>query len=178
MSLRDSRLFKPLLALSSSIFCVALADIGMGILFRDYLVLHRDERNLTYRYDPELGWFPISNSKKIFTGSRTIHVEHNSRGFRETNHVLDTKPRIIFLGDSFVWGYDVEQNERFTDKLRDKLAGWSVYNLGVSGYGTDQEYLLLKRQYDFYRPQIVFLFSAGITMTRTTLAMSDMECIT
>src|SRR6266540_2501554 len=124
MSLRDSRLFKPLLALSSSIFCVALADIGMGILFRDYLVLHRDERNLTYRYDPELGWFPISNSKKIFTGSRTIHVE---------------------------------QNERFTDKLRDKLAGWSVYNLGVSGYGTDQEYLLLKRQYDFYRPQIVFL---------------------
>jgi hypothetical protein len=157
MNLRDSRLLKPLLVLSSSIFCVALADIGMGILFRDHLVLHRDERNLTYRYDPELGWFPISNSKKTFTGSRTIHVEHNSRGFRDTDHVVDTKPRIIFLGDSFVWGYDVEQKERFTDKLRDQLAGWSVYNLGVSGYGTDQEYLLLKRQYDFYRPQIVFL---------------------
>jgi hypothetical protein len=51
----------------------------------------------------------------------------------------------------------VEQSERFTEKLRDKLPDWSVYNLGVSGYGTDQEYLLLKRQYDFYQPQIVFL---------------------
>jgi len=63
----------------------------------------------------------------------------------------------LFLGDSFVWGYDVESQERFTEKLRAKLPGWSIYNLGVSGYGTDQEYLLLERQYDFYKPTIVFL---------------------
>jgi len=64
---------------------------------------------------------------------------------------------MIFLGDSFVWGYDAEQQERFTEKLRANIPGWSIYNLGVSGYGTDQEYLLLRQQYDFYRPQIVFL---------------------
>lgn len=57
----------------------------------------------------------------------------------------------------FVWGYDVEQPERFTEKLRTRLPDWSIYDLGVSGYGTDQEYLLLKREYEFYRPQIVFL---------------------
>jgi hypothetical protein len=140
-----------------TLFCIAIADVGIGMLFRDALVIYQDEKSLTYRYDPELGWFPIANSKKVFTGSRTIHVEHNSRGFRDVEHVVGTNPRMIFLGDSFVWGYDVEQSERFTDRLRIKLPAWSIYNLGVSGYGTDQEYLLLKRQYDFYQPQIVFL---------------------
>jgi hypothetical protein len=157
MVVSASRWVKPILVILWVIFCIAIADIGMGILFRDRLVLHQDERNLTYRYDPQLGWFPIPNSKKIFSGNQTIHVEHNARGFRDVEHVLDARPRMLFLGDSFVWGYDVEQPERFTDKLRAKLTDWSIYNLGVSGYGTDQEYLLLKQQYDFYRPQIVFL---------------------
>ena len=117
-----------------------------------------DERNLTYRYDETLGWFPIENSTKMYRGlRRSISVEHNKRGFRDSEHVIGNKPRIIFLGDSFVWGYDVEKPERFTEKLRAKLPAWSIYNLGVSGYGTDQEYLLLKQQYDFYRPNIVFL---------------------
>ena len=157
MSLRSSRLAKGLLVFLWAIFCIVITDITVGTLFRDRLVLQEDERNLTYQYDPELGWFPIANSKKSFTGSRTIFVEHNSRGFRDIEHSIGAKPRMIFLGDSFVWGYDVEQPERFTEKLREKLPDWSIYNLGVSGYGTDQEYLLLKRHYDFYRPQIVFV---------------------
>ena len=111
MSLRGSPWIKALLILLWSFFCIGVTDVGMGILFRDRLALHEDERNLTYRYDPELGWFPIANSKKGFTGSRTIHIEHNSRGFRDVEHVVGAKPRIIFLGDSFVWGYDVEQSE-------------------------------------------------------------------
>ncbi|HWH77554.1 MAG TPA: hypothetical protein VNT76_09290, partial [Candidatus Binatus sp.] len=152
MSLKASRFATLLLILLWSAFCIGIADISIGIFFRDRLVLHQDERNLTYRYDPKLGWFPIAHSKKIFAGNRTIHVEHNSRGFRDIEHIIDTRPRMMVLGDSFVWGYDVEQTERFTDKLRAQLTDWSIYNLGVSGYGTDQEYLLLKQQYDFYRP--------------------------
>ncbi len=158
MNLPSSPWVKPLLVLGWVVFCIVISDIAMGVFFRSRLVLHQDERNLTYRYDPELGWFPIANSKNIFAGgNQTIHIEHNSRGFRDIEHEFDSRPRIIFMGDSFVWGYDVEQAERFTDKLRAELTGWSIYNLGVSGYGTDQEYLLLKQQYDTYRPQIVFL---------------------
>jgi hypothetical protein len=152
-----SRLAKPLLVLLSSVFCIGIADVGIRVLFRDRLLLQHDERNSIYRYDPELGWFPIANSKKTFAGGRRIQVEHNGRGFRDVEHVVGTRPRMIFLGDSFIWGYDVEQPERVTEKLRAKVTDWSIYNLGVSGYGTDQEYLLLRRQYEFYRPQIVFL---------------------
>jgi len=157
MNLPASRCVKPLLVLGWIILCIVISDIAMGMLFRARLVLHHDERNLTYRYDPDLGWFPIANSKKIYAGNQTIHIEHNGQGFRDIEHKFDSRPRIIFIGDSFVWGYDVEQAERFTDKLRGELPGWSIYNLGVSGYGTDQEYLLLKQQYDIYWPRIVFL---------------------
>ena len=157
MRLTATRSFKAYLVFLWVVLCIAGSDIGLGVLFRKRLLLEHDERNLTYRYDPELGWFPTANSRKSFTGGRTIQVHHNARGFRDIEHVVGTKPRIVVLGDSFVWGYDVEQPERFTEKLRSSLPGWSIYNLGVSGYGTDQEYLLLKREYDFYRPQIVFL---------------------
>ncbi len=147
-----------LLVLLASVFWIAVTDVGIRLLLRNRLLfLPLDERNLTYRYDAELGWFPVANSKKYFRGGRFIEVVNNSRGFRDAEHVLGTKPRMIFLGDSFVWGYDVEQWERFTEKLRASIPSWSIYNLGVSGYGTDQEYLLLRRQFEFYRPQIVFL---------------------
>ena len=152
-----TRSFKAYLVVLWLALCVAGSDIGLGVVLKKRLLLEHDEKNLTYRYDSELGWFPIANSNKTFTGSRTIHVEHNARGFRDIEHVVGAKPRMMVLGDSFVWGYDVEQPERFTEKLRSRLPGWSVYNLGVSGYGTDQEYLLLKREFAFYKPQIVFL---------------------
>ena len=149
---------RALLFLLASVFWIAVTDVGIHLLLRKrLLLLTLDERNLNYRYDPELGWFPIANSKGYFRGSRPVQVNNNARGFRDVEHVVGTKPRMVFLGDSFVWGYDVEQWERFTEDLRARVSDWSIYNLGVSGYGTDQEYLLLKRQYDFYRPQIVVL---------------------
>ena len=157
MKLTATRAFKAYLVLLWVVLCIAGSDIGLGILFKKRLLVEHDERNLTYGYDSELGWFPTPNSRKTFTGGRTIHVSHNARGFRDIEHVVGPKPRMVVIGDSFVWGYDVEQQDRFTEKLRASLGDWSIYNLGVSGYGTDQEYLLLKREYDFYKPQIVFL---------------------
>lgn len=64
---------------------------------------------------------------------------------------------MMVLGDSFVWGYDVEEEDRFTEVLDKKLENTDVFNLGVSGFGTDQEWLLLQRNYDFYQPDVVFL---------------------
>ena len=146
-----------LILVSTTLICLLIAEIGVRKLYGDQLYVWKDERNLVYRYDSELGWFPIDNSTRQFKGNRLINVKHNSRGFRDDEHLVSTNPRMIFLGDSFVWGYDVEQSERFTEILKKRLSNWTVYNLGVSGYGTDQEYLLLQRHYDFYKPDIVFL---------------------
>lgn len=145
------------LAIGALAAMAVLTELGLRLCFRESFSFVEDEKNLMYRYDSELGWFPIPNSRKAYTGARTISVSHNSEGFRGEEFVNDREPRIVFLGDSFVWGVDVEVGERFTERLQRKHPEWSVYNLGVSGYGTDQEYLLLQRHYTRFRPQVVFL---------------------
>lgn len=113
--------------------------------------------SIAYNYDPELGWSPIPNSKATFVGQRTITIAHNSLGLRDIEPDRTGKKTILFLGDSFVWGYDVEANERFTDRLRQELPEQSIVNAGVSGYGTDQQYLLLRRLWDRIKPDMVVL---------------------
>lgn len=112
---------------------------------------------VVHRYEAELGWLPIPNSVGTFGGSRTISIQHNSLGLRDVEHARTERPTIMFVGDSFVWGYDVEANERFTDLLRAELPGIEIVNAGVNGYGTDQEYLLLDRVWNAFRPNVVVL---------------------
>ena len=115
------------------------------------------ERSLSYRYDAELGWAPAPNSSSVVAGARTIHVQHNSLGLRDIEFTLDAQPTILFLGDSFVWGLDAEADERFTDLLRPRISSYKILAAGVSGYGTDQEYLLLKRLWAKVQPTVVVL---------------------
>jgi hypothetical protein len=141
---------------------IALTLAAMELLLRvaDFRELRQDasERSLAYGYDAELGWAPIPNSVSTVTTARTIHATHNSLGFRDVEFSPDGRPAMLFIGDSFVWGVDAEANERFTDLLRNKLTQFTIVNAGVSGYGTDQEYLWLKRIWPKVRPAIVVLF--------------------
>jgi hypothetical protein len=61
------------------------------------------------------------------------------------------------LGDSLTWGFDVEAEERFSDLLRPNLPSVQILNAGITGYGTDQEYLQLLRLWPHVRPNIVIL---------------------
>jgi len=141
----------------SLLLAAVLGETVLRVCFHERLAWEQDERNLTYRYDQELGWFPIPNSSNRFTGSRTVSIQHNRLGFRGAEPARNGKPGILFLGDSFVWGFDAEASERFTEKLQTRHPEWNIYNLGVSGYGTDQEYLLLQKYFEQYQPQVVFL---------------------
>lgn len=142
--------------------CLLLSEVAVRLLLADRLEVPLDERSLAYRHDARLGWFPREGSRSEFTGSRTISVRHNSYGFRDDEFLPKTRPRIVFLGDSFVWGFDAEESERFTEKLQARIPDWEVLNLGVSGFGTDQEFLLLQSWYDILQPDIVFLvYTAG-----------------
>jgi hypothetical protein len=119
---------------------------------------HMTRPTLGYQYDAKLGWFPVPKSHETFNFiHRTISMTQNGRGFRDIEPSLDARPGVLFLGDSFVWGYGVEANERFTELLRSRHPEWQVYNFGVGGYGTDQEYLLLQEHFQEYHPRVVFL---------------------
>ena len=141
---------------------ITLATLaGLEILLRvaDFRELRENsnERSLSYHFDPELGWVPSPSSSSTVKNARVIHVQHNSLGIRDVEFHLDEKPTILFLGDSFVWGLDAEANERFSDLLRPRIPSYKVLAAGVSGYGTDQEYLWLKRLWPKIKPAVVVL---------------------
>ncbi len=51
---------------------------------------------------------------------------------------------IVALGDSFTMGADVEQGRCWVDHLS-RLTGWTVWNLGVGGFGVSQEVEVYRR---------------------------------
>jgi lysophospholipase L1-like esterase len=121
------------------------------------------------RYDGRLGWANkegASGRYKPAPGIPATTVRINGQGLRGGPVPVDKKPgirRILMLGDSNTFGYGVEEEERFSDLLEGRLPrNHEVLNLGVFGYGTDQEALLFEQEGLGYQPDIVVLgFSAG-----------------
>ena len=155
----DRRAFWRGMALQIAMFVAALGVAELTLRFIDLRYLRMDESGIApvFSHDAALGWFPIPNSVQNYTGARTVTVRHNSLGLRDVELQNSLRPTIAFLGDSFVWGYDAEEDERFTNLLRLKMQGYRIVNAGITAYGTDQEYLLLRRIWDQINPDVVVL---------------------
>ena len=81
-------------------------------------------------FHPVLGWFNNANLDLKFYDHR---VRTNSEGFRGDEYDGE---EILLLGDSFGWGWGVPEDSCFASLID------GVYNMSVTGYGTDQELLL------------------------------------
>ena len=151
-------------AVSIGITLATLAGLEVVLRVADFRELRESTngQSLKFAYDAELGWLPEANSSSTITTFRTTHFKHNSLGLRDDEVTPNGKPTIMFLGDSFVWGLDSEANERFTELLKPRYPDHNILAAGIPGYGTDQEYLLLKRLWPKVRPDVVVLiFCAG-----------------
>lgn len=118
-----------------------------------------------YLYDATLGWRNIPNWKATTFGKA---LTINSLGMRDREYETVKPPgvrRILVLGDSYTWGYGVADDEIYTEILEAALnapnddphegVSWEVLNTGVSGWGTDQQYLYLKEEGLRFEPDIV-----------------------
>ncbi|PIP13906.1 MAG: hypothetical protein COX48_02975 [bacterium (Candidatus Stahlbacteria) CG23_combo_of_CG06-09_8_20_14_all_34_7] len=103
------------------------------------------EDSNVYVFDPLLGWRGNSNiSKYIRNFEKKFKVDSDSFGFREnSNNVLFNNKKIFIFGDSFVWGVGVD-NDKTISAFLERMTNYEVKNYGMIGYGTDQEYLLLR----------------------------------
>ena len=65
-------------------------------------------------------------------------------GYRYSEKIIENKlENIVFLGDSFTYGYGVEYKDSFTGIIENKLENYEIYNLAVPGYGIQKYYYQL-----------------------------------
>jgi hypothetical protein len=108
-------------------------------------------------YDEAYGWALRRGARYEGRGGETITV--NDDGYRGPGHPRAPTPgitRVVMLGDSVTFGTGVGDEETFSHLL-DARPELEVLNLGVDGYGTDQELIRLEREGLAWRPQVVIL---------------------
>ncbi|MDH5564179.1 MAG: hypothetical protein OEY91_11230, partial [Nitrospirota bacterium] len=114
-----------------------------------------------YQYDPDLGWEQIPNYEAKFRARDfEVNIKTNAYGLRDQEYAFSKKQginRIIVLGDSFAWGWGVEQNEIFCEVAEHELNGFEFINLGNNGYGTGQEYLIFEKLGRRFSPDLTVL---------------------
>ena len=143
------------LLIGSLLICFFFIEIGYRVL-DPFPYFSSDEVNLTQhgnlsQFDEILGWKGVPDGEAEFvTLNNRVWLAHNKDGFRDIEHTdsSNKRPAIVFLGDSFTWGYEVEFDEMFTNLLREKLPGYEIFNLAHRGYGTDQAFLTFTQWHD------------------------------
>jgi lysophospholipase L1-like esterase len=134
------------------LFGVLLACVGLEAVLRlsDPVPEVGSPLYSFHESDPYLGWRGKPDVRlRYHRPDFDTLVEHDENGWRRPEPPPPSDPvrRVLVLGDSFTWGWGVSQGEVFTDRLQARLSPTvAVYNRGVIGFGTAQEYLLLQRE--------------------------------
>jgi lysophospholipase L1-like esterase len=153
----------------SAIGGILLVEVSIALFSPQKVFQTKAPGAFFVRYDEEIGWTNKEGTEGIFSPSDDIPaamVRINKSGLREKEVSIE-KPsganRILVLGDSNTFGYGIDEKQRFSNLLSERLPNsQEVVNFGVFGFGTDQEALLFEREGLRYRPDIVILaFSAG-----------------
>lgn len=145
---------------------VLVLEAGTRVVGLDFPRLRRSDTAL-WTYDGTKGWFhaPRSSGRVFMGGPDQGGVRINALGLRGPD-VERRKPqgvrRVLVFGDSFVFGVGVDEDHAFTSRLQARLdetsrGGYEVVNMGVSGYSTDQEYLLFQELGARLAPDLVVL---------------------
>ena len=113
----------------------------------DYTTAYVYDVDLSFRRIPRLAWSarPASDVEQQFglprTAQERITFTYDRWGYRnatEMNHA-----DVVLIGDSYVEGWYVSDNQTVAAQLAARL-GRPVANLGVAGYGSLQELLVLR----------------------------------
>jgi lysophospholipase L1-like esterase len=117
-----------------------------------------------FEYD-EITGYKLS---KNYSGKQSIYgnffdLQTNSKGlrdFREYDYKKSEEVyRILILGDSFSFGNGVNLEESYPEYLREnfKDENIEIINLGIPGYGINNEYLLFLEEGKKYEPDLILI---------------------
>lgn len=145
--------------------------------------LYEWDRNLIVRLRPNASF--VYGRTAVYRGKpATYEVHTNSRGFRTAEFAEQKRPgvfRIVCLGDSSTFGFNVDEANAYPQALQQLLeqrypGRFEVLNLGVPGYSSRQGIELLRQEVLGYEPDLVtFAFGTNDRFWRRPL--SDDELI-
>jgi lysophospholipase L1-like esterase len=152
---------KNLALLLAGLFCsVLLIELALRLMGWSFPIFMHPNADLGWSYRPGIaGWSSQEN---------TVYLQMNQFGFRGPDWSQQPAAntfRIAVIGDSFVESSNLPDEHALINLIGGGLTGCpafadrqvEVLNFGVSGYGTAQEFLLLKRQVVSFHPDLVLL---------------------
>ncbi len=157
-----------LFSIIAIILAVSVTFIICEVFFRVFDISVIPDKILIndfYQNDVDLRWRLKSNFEKI----DVIRYATNAQGFRADAPFYQKKKenvmRIVSLGDSFTFGAGCSIEDTYSAILKEKLNSlydeadltFEVYNGGVPGYGTVQEYLIFDKYLKQFNPDFVIL---------------------
>ena len=159
-------LFNVLLLCVSVLIALVLIEAFLAFFFPQKATIDWIVKPNTSTFDPMLGYRHAPHEEYAYYSNEfKTRIKINSEGFRDDEFSVEKNPdteRIMALGDSFTYAAEVDVKKRFTE-LIEKMASADVkkvdvLNFGTGGYGTCQEYSLLKQEATTYHPEKVVLF--------------------
>ncbi len=118
-----------------------------------------------FEYDDLLGSKHITNANGWYTSEEfRNYIRINSDGWYDIEYNITKASevkRMVIIGDSLAEALQVNINDSFQQIIEYNLSKNNkkveVINMGVSGYGTAQEYLILEKEGLKYKPNIVMM---------------------
>ena len=147
-SKRKRLLFGCILMTCSTLFALVAGEIVVRVFW---------PQPLLPRYVTDSGFGIRRHSPNVSTWHTTpdyrVAVRTNSMGIRSDREYTQHKPdgviRVVGLGDSYTFGYGVAVEDTYLFRLEKKLrqdgVEVEVINLGVAGFGTAEELVMLRR---------------------------------
>ncbi len=110
------------------------------------------------QYDQELGWVAIPQFYEQSMYAPLVYLKTNSQGFRNSQDFSAQVPphmhRLVCLGDSFTFGYGVDNDHTWCQLLAAMDHSLQTVNMGQVGYGVDQDYLWYLRNERLFQHNI------------------------
>ncbi len=174
--------------------------LGFGGLTAAFLLLEAGLRLAgidfgypTFRvFDEQRGYAYRPNAQGWLKGEQIeepVFIQINSQGLRDQEHNLSKAPsalRIAVLGDSYTAALEMPLERTFWWVAKEGLAASpgfqdrpvEIMNFGVSGYGTAQELITLRRRVWAYDPDVVLLaFCTGNDISNNVRELEENQQI-
>ncbi len=161
------------------LFCVLLilVECGLRLAYPDYHYYYRthpaqpDLSDILAKSDTlwlqpntDLGWVCQQKTYLQFPTPPVQGIAYhiNKEGFRNKfdfdTPTLKDKKRLLLLGDSFMFGIYLPEEQTIASRLQCALGeDYLVYNISVPAWGLDQVYLAYQKYVDLIKPDQVML---------------------